>query len=132
MAWPLFESGGGGETQPNLLCWLAEGELRPGGARHIVGFLDDKLTAAQVTRPSRIAEPFAGTLKQGGGTVSKGRQAQPGQVAIFAVEGDEGKRPWCGVVVQPVGLLPVGLAGDIEEEAMEATGVDVTAVQRFV
>jgi len=37
---------------------------------------DDKFLTTEVTRPFRLAEPFAGSLKKGARAVSKGRNTQ--------------------------------------------------------
>lgn len=79
---------------------------------------DGEFLPAEVARPSLAREPFTGALEQGGGAVGEGGEADARQVAAVAVERDQGERPGGWMMVQPVGLLPVGLAGDVEEEAM--------------
>lgn len=131
MARPLLEGGGREEAQPNLMAGLAESQLRPAGAGHGLHVSDGEFLPANVARPSLAGEPFAGALEERGGAVGQGREAQPGQMAGVVVERHKGERPGRGVAVQPVGFGPVGLAGDVEEEAVQAAGVDGTAVDRI-
>jgi hypothetical protein len=131
MAWSLLEGGRRKEAQPNLTAGLAESQLRPTGAGHGLHVGDGKFLAANVARPSLTGEPFAGALEEGCRAVSQGREAKSGQMASVIVEGDEGERPRRGMFVQPIGFRPVSLAGDVEEETVQAAGVDGTAVNRF-
>ena len=104
-------------------------ELGEGGCRHLLYGTDGEgLVAAKAELALILVGGGPGVVENAGRFVIKRGVAQARQVAGVGVVGGHGERLGSGVVVQPGSGGGVGLFENVEEEAMQAAGGDVLAL----